>query len=406
MDVKAKLRLALGSLRDQAAIGKAVISSGQNNVAADIEVVILRCTDRSDAPVDDRHVNELLFLVTNAPGSAASLARKVTRRLETARDRVVALKTLLLLHRLLRGGDRSFELDIRDLYVSGDLRLDLRRFSAEPGCSSSFLRRYADFLEERMGWVINPAGKLEPIRPPQRPSGERPAESVLQRLSRCQTFLDRIMDCLPGENGAVSRPDRVTQSALSIILRESFRVHSSFCEAFEAMTGSFPDYKSQRRDLARGIAKKAASQSLRLQGFYEDCKRIVVGRNLDYPRVRVISMDDVLSAMDGFLGRPGTARPRCPPGDSLPSTAPYYITAPVVGTTTEGGCGREGVSGGFDAPPAPFSRRLETKISTDWVAFDDEDGSLNSVSTAGAADDCSVETAKNLLLSWVIFDER
>ncbi|MQM14772.1 hypothetical protein Taro_047704 [Colocasia esculenta] len=405
MDVKAKLRLALASLRDQAAIGKAVISAGQNNVSADIELAILRCTDRSDGPIDDCYVNELLFLVANAPGSAASLARKLSRRLDTGRDRVVALKTLLLLHRLLRGGDRRFELDIRDLYVSGELRLE------PPSCSPPFLRRYAEFLEERMGWVINPAGKLEPVRPaPQRSSGERSPEGTLQRLSRCQTFLDRIMDCLPEET-SVSRPDRVTQSALNILLRESFRVYASFCESFEAMAGSFPDFKNQRRDLARGIAKRAASQSLRLQSFYEACRRIVAGKNLDYPRVLVISMEDV-SAMDGFLGGcpEGTAWRRLSrPGDSRrPSMAAPCHIKPVgtLGTVEEAGRGpdrgEEETGAGLDASPTLFSRRLETKISTEWVAFDD--GEEVPVNLAG--DDCSVESGKDLLLSWVVFDDR
>ncbi|CAA7396573.1 unnamed protein product [Spirodela intermedia] len=325
MDVKGKLRLALGSLKDQAAIGKAVIS-GQNGVAGDMDVAILRCTDRADAPVDDKYVHELLFLAGNSPGAVVVLAGKISRRLEATRDGVVALKTLVLLHRLLRGGDRGFELGLCDAHAAGDLPLDLRWFPA-----ASFLRRYAAFLEERMGWGINAAGSLEPVRPAVPPSSGE-AVLLLRRLSRCQTLLDRVVDCAPASN-YVTGPDRLTRSALSIVLRESFRVYASFSEDFHAVRISSDSGGGGLRGAsARRIAEKAATQTPKLRDFYDECKRIIAGKNLDYPYVRIITAGDLPAASLGG----GSRRPAAPP-----------------------------------APSPLLLRRLETKISTEWVAFDD-----------------------------------
>ena len=285
MNAKGRIWQALGSLLP-----------GQNNsVSTAMDVAIVSCTDRSSAHVNDEYVQELLFLACNSPGSISLLTGKIARRLQTTNDYVVALKTLLLLHRLLRGGDRRFELCVCNLHSTAELRLDLRRFSQ----ANSFLRRYADFLKERMRWWITSSGNLEPVQPSRERNG----------LALYQVFLDRVVECSP-ERSFVGFPDRLVQSALVIILKESFRVYASFCDGLmgmEAWEGG-------------GIAEKAALQMVELRDFYEECKRVVRGKQLEFPRVRIFAAGDVIDA----AGK------------------------------------------GAVAPP-----RLETRISNRWVVFDD-----------------------------------
>jgi hypothetical protein len=76
------------------------------SLLAGIEAAIERCTGSSD---DDRHVHEILFLVSNAPGAITFVSRHIMARLEAARAPVAALQLLLLVHCLLRTGDRYFE---------------------------------------------------------------------------------------------------------------------------------------------------------------------------------------------------------------------------------------------------------------------------------------------------------
>ncbi|XP_039133165.1 putative clathrin assembly protein At1g33340 [Dioscorea cayenensis subsp. rotundata] len=310
MKLKSKLKQALGSLME--------ISGSSTDIFSGIDAAIARGTDRTDTPVDDKYVHEILFLVSNSPGSITFLARRITRRLETATDVILALKTLLLLHRLLRGGDRYFEQDLRSLWYSGELRIDLGWSCNDCNRLSSFIISYSELLKERVQWIINQSGKLEPVRPlglEIQSCEENAIELVLHRLSKCQAFLDLTMECLPSK---IWHSSRVTQVAMNIILREFFGV----CVLF-------------------------------LDEYYKSLRTSMVGKSLDFPSVRVFTVEDV-SAMD------------------MASSEQL----------------------------SPFHCKLETKISTVWVEFDDDgDSQSSSLFSFGGFEDHLLTSAGDDLIT-------
>ncbi|XP_077231727.1 ENTH/ANTH/VHS superfamily protein [Tasmannia lanceolata] len=395
VDVRSKLRLALGSVKDHAAIGKAMISSG--DIFSNIEIAIVRATGHDNSPIDEKYVHEILFLVSNSPGSVAFLADKISRRLSKTRDRIVTLKTLLLVHRLMRGGDRNFEQDLRNARLSCDLRLNLYWFSKNSDILIIFLNNYVAFIEERMEWVINQAGKLEPIMPERsgfRIHREKSIEIVFYRLPRCQAFLDRIMDCLPIE---ISCSDSLTRAALSNILRESFQVYMSFCEGVTTLVDSFFDFKKVDRTLALNIFKRASSQSYKLFEFFENCKRITGSKSLDYPMVRIITAD-CISTMEEFLVSPQAF-------GNVPLLSATYPSSPtsiltnqsVIVRSKEENKGEMEERFGYSGTLFPF--KLETKISTVWVEFDEED-SQNSCFSVDWFDDRYVGVSDDQQFIW------
>ncbi|KAH7670820.1 ENTH/VHS domain-containing protein [Dioscorea alata] len=323
MKLKSKLKQALGSLME--------ISGSSTDILSGIDAAIARGTDRTDTPVDDKYVHEILFLVSNSPGSITFLARRITRRLETATDVILALKTLLLLHRLLRGGDRYFEQDLRSLWSSGELRIDLGWSCNDCDRLSSFIISYSELLKERVQWIINQSGKLEPVRPlglEIQSCEENAIELVLHRLSKCQAFLDLTMECLPSK---IWHSSRVTQVAMNIILRESFSVYVTFCEWIDILLNSFSKLEKPQRVLALDVIKKACNQTPKLDEYYKSLRTSMVGKSLDFPSVRVFTVEDV-SAME------------------MASSEQL----------------------------SPFHCKLETKISTVWVEFDDDGDSQSS----------------------------
>lgn len=367
MKVKSKLFAALDAFMDHA-IRKS--STAEHTIITNIEATIVRCTSHHDAPIDDKYVHEILFLVSNAPGSISFLANRISSRFESTRDPVVALKSLLLLHRLLRGGDRYFEQDLR----SQDLRIDLSWCSGRPNGLHSFLLSYSSFLRERMVWIINQAGNLEPSRPPRKEllSYEEDAiESVIFRLSKCQSLLDRVMDCLPAD---VLSNGRVIQSAVNIILRESFRVYESFQEMIEDLAISSFDLKKSLRVSAHEILKKARAQTIRLHEFYQNCKRSIFGKGLDYPCVRIIAPAQI-SSIDQFLPSYCYERMAIPEDEKKKNETQ---------TTSE-----ESPTESNEPVGALFSQKLETTISTVWVEFDEEDVQTLSFSLASSSTDSS-----------------
>ncbi|KAG9457114.1 hypothetical protein H6P81_001622 [Aristolochia fimbriata] len=396
------LRQAVGSFKDRAAIGKAMVCSGHGGgggggggALSEMEIAVVRATAHEECPTEEKYVHEILFLVSNSPGSTPFLARRISRRLRRTRDPVVALKTLLLVHRLVRGGDRNFELQLLNARLSGDLSFALppprrRRRRGEDDDDDDdefevFVGGYVGFLEERMGWVINQAGKLEPslVVPPDqgRLRGElvdyyddKLADTIFFRLPKCQTFLDRIMDCFPLRRISSPSPHSLVQAALCNILREGFQVYASFCEGVTTLVDSFFHLNKSARASALAIFRRASLQTHRLFDFFEDCKRTInntTASNLHFPSVRLITPDCVTALEEYFSATSTTLSSTVFQNGSFSST----LDEPVIGRGN-----RHTVPFFFDDPVLFHSPKLETKICTVWVRFDEEEAKKKPIS--------------------------
>ncbi|KAL6658598.1 hypothetical protein ACP70R_004184 [Stipagrostis hirtigluma subsp. patula] len=375
---KGKIWAALGSLMDHAGGAPSTKASSaavpDRALLADIEAAVERCTGSGGGGDDDRHVHEILFLVSNAPGAITFLSRRITARLEAARAPAAALRSLLLVHRLLRAGDRYFEQDLRGLWASRDLRIDAPRCScsplaagvhyviagaAAPTGTCAFVHGYSAYLEERMQWVINQAGNLEPARsppPPHHHDGKLPTppstssshdadadgESLLFKLAMCQRLLDLAIQLLPDNNTSASAAAR---SAFGIVLRESFKVYDAFTENLDAMllrSRSLAGLSKHLRVSAHEVLRKASVQTPELKEFYHKCKRSnASSKTLEYPLVRVVT----------------------------PAQASAMEPAAILEEDERGEAEAEANDGGG----SPFACKMETTISTVWVEFDDDD---------------------------------
>lgn len=377
VDILGKLRLAIGTVKDHASIGKSMIYNHEGKGYSNIEVAVVRATGHDNVSIEDKHIHEILFLASNLPGSIPFLAERISRRLGKTRDCVVALKTLLLIHRLLRGGNRYFEQQLRCAHVSGHLQISFHCFlrnSSDP--SFCFLNNYAAYLEERIGWVINQAGKLEPVisqgdQLEFRCYDEKSVDMVFRKLPKCQVFIDRVLDCSPFD---ILPSDNLAQAAMSNILKESFQVYKKFCECVAALVNMFFDLTRPARALACQILKRASQQSQELQDLYKNCKQIIENKNLEYPLVQVITMDHVLAlAQCSSYIETSHKSSLLSKNDSIPPpildclTKSTKLQAEMTGSEGE----QEGSDFGFSS--TLFSCTLETKISNVWVVFDDED---------------------------------
>ncbi|EAY80491.1 hypothetical protein OsI_35670 [Oryza sativa Indica Group] len=385
---KGKIWAALGSLMDHsnskassaATPTAAAAPVPDRALLADIEAAVERCTAGGGGGDDERHVHEILFLVSNAPGAITFLSRRITARLEAARaPPAAALRSLLLVHRLLRAGDRYFEQDLRGLWASRDLRIDAPRCSCSPHAAGggggggeyatatgtcSFLHGYSAYLEERMQWAINQAGNLEPTRPRPPPhdggddhaAGAAAAEAPLVfKLAMSQRLLDLAIQLLPDNN--TSATSAAARSAFGIVLRESFKVYDAFKDGLDALLRSLAaaaagGKASRASSSAHEILKKARAQTPELKEFYHKCKKSsnVSSKSLDYPVVRVVT-----SAMELVMP---------------PVTDDEDDDDGGAATTEEAA----GVAAQEASHPQPFATKLETTISTVWVEFDDGDG--------------------------------
>ncbi|KAB1211011.1 hypothetical protein CJ030_MR6G018127 [Morella rubra] len=379
VDIQGKLRLALGSVKDHASIGRAMIQNHHDGFS-NIEIAVLRATGHDNGPIDDKHMHEILFLVSNSPGSIPFLAERISRRLCKTRDRVVALKTLVLIHRLLRGGNRCFEQQLRCAHASGHLQMSTRRFSNDSDPSVCFQHKYAAYLEERMTWLINQAGKLQPIMSKSsefRCYEEKSIDMVFRKLPKCQLLIDRVLDCSPLD---ILPSDNLAQAAMSNTLKESFQVYSTLCEGIASLVNMLFDLTKPARALACNILKRASQQSQELHDLYEICKRVIENKHLEYPVVQIITMEHVM-ALEQCLGCPQNP-PAISYGSVLSKTTcpapPPVVGCPSKSTKPQGViAAKEGKKkqneSDISLSSTLFSSALETKISKVWVVFDEDD---------------------------------
>ncbi|XP_058773506.1 putative clathrin assembly protein At1g33340 [Vicia villosa] len=388
IDIQTKLRVALGTMKDQASIGKAMMYNHQQHDGfSNIEIAILRATSHGNNTIDDKYMHEILFHVSNSKGSIPFLAERISRRLCKTKDNLVALKTLVLIHRLLRGGNRTFEQDLCKAHVSGHLQITITRY----GCITknfydplvSFLHKYASYLEERMSWLINQGGKLEPIMSKGlefRRYGEKSFDMAFRILPKCQILIDKVLEFSPCDilrSNHHHNHHSHAHVAMSNILRESFQVYMTYSEGIEALVNMFFELESSAKNLACEILKKGSIQSQKLHDLYQTCKKYVENKNLEYPFVQIISMNHIM-ALDNFSCQQNqveASNVSISSNSKFPQISSLFNSSKEIElevTSKERKQDEEKVDLNFPTIPTLFSWTLETKISKVWVVFEDE----------------------------------
>ncbi|XP_044471911.1 putative clathrin assembly protein At2g25430 isoform X1 [Mangifera indica] len=149
------IRKAIGAVKDQTSIGIAKVAS---NMAPDLEVAIVKATSHDDDPADEKYIREILNLTSYSRGYVHACVSTVSKRLGKTRDWIVALKALMLIHRLLNDGDPIFQEEILYATRRGTRVLNMSDFRDEAHSSSwdhsAFVRTYAMYLDQRLELVL------------------------------------------------------------------------------------------------------------------------------------------------------------------------------------------------------------------------------------------------------------
>ncbi|MCH82558.1 clathrin assembly family protein [Trifolium medium] len=104
------LRKAYGALKDSTKVGLAKVNSDYK----ELDIAIVKATSHVEYPPKERHVRKI-FYATSAHQPRADVAyciHTLSKRLSKTRNWIVAIKTLIVIHRILREGDPSFKEDL------------------------------------------------------------------------------------------------------------------------------------------------------------------------------------------------------------------------------------------------------------------------------------------------------
>ncbi|KAJ0260277.1 putative clathrin assembly protein [Hirschfeldia incana] len=350
------IRKAIGAVKDQTSIGIAKVAS---NVAPDLEVAIVKATSHDDDPASEKYIREILSLTSLSRGYILACVTTVSRRLRKTRDWIVALKALMLVHRLLNEGDPLFQEEI--LYSTsrrGTRMLNMSDFRDEAHSSSwdysAFVRTYAFYLDQRLELALferksggsssshhsnnnddryngrGGGGRDDFRSPPQRsydyenagipkrsrsygdmneigggrdekkavtPLPEMTPERIFGKMGHLQRLLDRFLTLRPT---GLAKNSRMILIALYPVVRESFKLYADICEVLAVLLDKFFDMEYADCVKAFDAYASAAKQIDELIAFYNWCKETGVARSSEYPEVQRIT-SKLLETLEEFV---------------------------------------------------------------------------------------------------------
>ncbi|XP_055822715.1 putative clathrin assembly protein At2g25430 [Solanum dulcamara] len=332
------IRKAIGAVKDQTSISLAKVTS---NVAPDLEVLVVKATTHDNDPADEKYIREILHLTSNYRGYVSAFVFAVSKRLSKTHDWVVALKALILVHRLLTDGDPVLGHEIMYASRRGMRVLNMSGFRDEAHSNSwdhsGFVRTYAIYLDQKLELTtydrklndVDGYGQYrsdghgtdrrkrffnEPDESAGReeksgvtPVREMKPEKVLERLNQLLQLLDRFLACRP--TGA-AKNSRMVLVALYSLVKESFKLYADICEVLQILLDRFAEMEYADCVKTFDAYVSAAKMIDQLVGTYNWCKDIGIARSSEFPEVQVIT-DKLLGTLEGFL-RERANRPRSP----------------------------------------------------------------------------------------------
>ncbi|EPS73754.1 hypothetical protein M569_01000 [Genlisea aurea] len=341
------IRKAIGAVKDQTSIGIAKVAG---NLAPELEIAVVKATSHDDDPASEKYIREILQLISMSRGYVSACIATVSKRLGKTRDWIVALKCLMLVHRLLNEGDPVFQQEILYATKRGTRLLNLSDFRDEAHSSSwdhsSFVRTYALYLDQKLEMVIydrkqsgggsdhdrfnyrSPPGSnrkydydydsrdehnnggmrrsrsygdmgeaSQERKDAATPLREMKPEGILGKMAHLQRLLDRFLCCRPT---GLAKNERMILVALYLIVKDSFKLYATVCEVLAVLLDKFFDMEYPDCVKTFDAYADSAKQIDELIGFYGWCKDIGVARSSEYPEVQKIT-NQLLETLEEFV---------------------------------------------------------------------------------------------------------
>ncbi|XWS69481.1 hypothetical protein CRYUN_Cryun04dG0182500 [Craigia yunnanensis] len=319
-----RFRQVFTSLREHSSVSYAKIATigGFCNV----DLIIVKATAPDDLPLPEKYVHELLKIFSISPPCCRAFSLYFTRRFGKTRNWRVALKCLLLLHRLLRSlpEDSPFRTELLWNGSNGLFSLYPCRFqdasSSNPESYTTFIRSYAHLLDEALGRFLLD-GKVfsnEDLQMPQSlPDKMKEMGRMLEILPQLQSIIDRVMDCRP--TGAAARSFLI-QTAMKYIIRDSFICYTIFRRDIVLVLDYLFQMPYRSCIAAFGIYKKAALQANQLWKFYDWCRLMGFCGYYEYPfvdRIPQIQIQALETFINGMWELTSSSSPTISPSSSF-----------------------------------------------------------------------------------------
>ncbi|KAL3623845.1 hypothetical protein CASFOL_032661 [Castilleja foliolosa] len=274
-------RKAIGAIKDSTSVGLAKVNSEYKA----LNVSILKATNHVEVLPKEKHVRIILGAVSGSrPRADVSFCiQALSRRLAKTRTWVVALKTLIVIHRALREVDHSFCEELIQHNKGRGHLFNLLHFKDDSSPSawdfSAWIRTYALYIEECLECFR--VLKYDFHRDHSR-TKKLDTPALLEQLPALQNLLSRLLGCEPL---GVARYNFMIQYALSIVAAESVRLYVAITDGVLMLVDKY--FEMTCRDAVRAleIYRKSGLQAHRLSEFFEMCRTLEFGRRQKYVKI-------------------------------------------------------------------------------------------------------------------------
>lgn len=356
------IRKAIGAVKDQTSIGIAKVAS---NMAPELEVAVVKATSHEDDPAHEKYVREILNLTSYSRGYVSACVVAVSKRLSKTRDWIVAVKALMLVHRLMSDGDPEFKQEILYATRRGSRLLNMSDFRDEAHSSSwdqsAFVRTYGLYLDQKLELMLyerkqsvgagagggSGSDRTTPTRPSYEYGGgfrddfsgdgkddrrvvvavtplrEMTPERIFGKMGHLQRLLDRFLSCRPS---GLAKNSRLVLIALYPVVKESFQLYADVCDILAILLDRFFDMEYSDCVKAFDAYTSAAKQIDELIAFYNWCKETGIARSSEFPDVQRIT-SKILETLEEFV-RDRSKRPKSPERPVESTTADQGDPAP------------------------------------------------------------------------------
>ncbi|KAE8654721.1 two-component response regulator ARR22-like [Hibiscus syriacus] len=260
------LRRAAAGIEDVKCLVVAYFSARVSHRNHDFVAAIVKATSHDERTVVRRNAEIVLEWIRDSPNNLYHFVRALSKRMEKTRSWVVAIKGLMLVHKLVR-------CRVPGVKKMGRLPFDLSRFSdghsrlSKTCCFNLFVRRYYAFLDERGAiWVEDENGNAEdsPLMVQQ-----------LLKLRKRQLLLDMLLKIRPrADNMKVP----LIFEAMDCVVVEVFDVYSSIRSEIAKVLLEVHSLGKPEAATALEILRKAKRQVEKLSRFLEFCKEYGVSK--------------------------------------------------------------------------------------------------------------------------------
>lgn len=208
-----KIQRALGRVKDKTSIGLAKVAN--TDAISDLDVAIVKATRHNEHPADEKHIREILSLTSSFRTHVSVCVDTLSRRLTKTRNWTVALKSLILIHRLLTEGDSSsFQQEFFFATRRGTRLLNMSDFRDTSHRNSwdfsTFVRTFALYIDEQLefhmhrrintlsfGDVDGDGDEVEANTTLVTPLHEMKIDHILATIQCLQQLLLRFLACRP-----------------------------------------------------------------------------------------------------------------------------------------------------------------------------------------------------------------